>query len=162
MNGGSLTAVLPFGVGLVTPASLATFNVNNAVVTAMGGRFPLLDVESGSTATLNASNSALTGSAFTDPTSTSTVNLTNGTVWTITGPGNSNVTNLTNNASTINFPFPTGDPTLQSSYLTLTAVRYSGTGGTLGLNTFLGADGSPSNLLIINGGSATGNSLVRS
>src|SRR5262249_60073201 len=54
-----------------------------------------------------------------------------------------------------------GDPTLQSSYLTLTAVNYTGTGGTIGLNTFLGADGSPSNLLIINGGTATGSTLMR-
>jgi len=146
---------------------LATFNVNNAVVTATGGRFPLFDVVSGRTATLNTSGSTLTGSAFTDSTSTSTVNLTNGSVWTITGcstcaiPNNSNVTTLTNNNSTINFLAPTGDPTLQSSYLTLTAMNYTGTGGTIGLNTFLGADGSPSNLLIINGGTATGSTLMR-
>src|SRR5262249_22101166 len=113
------------------------------------------------------SGSTLTGSAFTDSTSTSTVNLTNGSVWTITGcstcaiPNNSNVTTLTNNNSTINFLAPTGAPTLQSSYLTLTAVNYTGTGGTIGLNTFLGADGSPSNLLIINGGTATGSTLMR-
>src|SRR5215472_14316163 len=46
MNGGSLTAVLPFDAGLGGPgtASLATFNVNDAVVTATGGRFPLFDV----------------------------------------------------------------------------------------------------------------------
>jgi type V secretory pathway adhesin AidA len=164
MNGGSLTAVRPFSAGLVTPSTLATFNVNDAVVTAtqsLSGLVRLMDVTSGSTATLNASGSTLTGSIFTDGTSTNTVNLTNGTVWNIQGPENSSVTNLTNNASTINFPFPTGNPTLQSSYLTLTAVNYSGTGGTIGLNTFLGTDGSPSNQLIINGGSATGSSLIR-
>ena len=33
--------------------------------------------------------------------------------------------------------------------------------GTLGLNTFLGADGSPSDRLIVNGGTATGNSLLK-
>lgn len=163
MNGGSLTAVLPFDAGLATGTpSLATFNVNDAVVTSTG-RFSLLDVVSGSTATLNASGSTLTGSAFTDGASSSTVNLINGSVWTITGPGDSNVTTLTNNASTIQFAFPTGDPTLQSSYLTLTTVNYSGVGGRLGLNTFLGTDGSPSNQLIINGGSGSGstNILVR-
>jgi hypothetical protein len=171
MNGGSLTAVLPFDAGLGGPgtASLATFNVNDAVVTATGGRFPLFDVVNGSTATLNASGSTLTGSAFTDGASTSTVTLTNGSVWTITGCStcairdNSNVTTLTNNNSTINFLAPTGDPTLQSSYLTLTTVNYVGVGGRLGLNTFLGTDGSPSNQLIINGGSGSGstNILVR-
>src|SRR5262250_1072508 len=34
-------------------------------------------------------------------------------------------------------------------------------GGTLGLNTFLGDDNSPSDRLVINGGSATGPSLLR-
>src|SRR6516164_11420590 len=34
MNGGSLNAVVPFDAGGVTPATLATFNVNDAVVTA--------------------------------------------------------------------------------------------------------------------------------
>ena len=36
-----------------------------------------------------------------------------------------------------------------------------GTGGTIALNTFLGADGSPSDKLVINGGTATGNSFLR-
>jgi hypothetical protein len=177
MNGGSLTAVRPFSTGLATESpSFATFNVNNAVVTATQsmstGLVRLMDVTSGSTATLNASGSTLSGSICTSTAaqscgtttplaSTNTVNLINGTVWNIQGPENSNVTNLTNNASTINFPFPTGNPTLQSSYLTLTTVNYIGTGGTIGLNTFLGTDGSPSDRLIINGGTATGSSLLR-
>lgn len=42
----------------------------------------------------------------------------------------------------------------------LTTPSYTGTGGTIGLNTFLGTDGSPSDRLVINGGSATGNSLL--
>jgi outer membrane autotransporter protein len=166
MNGGSLTAVRPFSAGLATGTpSLATFNVNGAVVTATlsssTGLVRLMDVTSGSTAALNASGSTLTGSIFTDGTSTNTVNLTNGTVWNLTPQENSNVTNLTNSASTINFPGITGDPTLQSSYLTLTTVNYTGAGGTIGLNTFLGTDGSPSDRLIINGGSATGLSSLR-
>ena len=56
---------------------------------------------------------------------------------------------------------PTGDPTQLSSYKTLTASNYTGVNGTIGLNTFLGADGSPSDRLVINGGSATGNSFLR-
>ena len=43
----------------------------------------------------------------------------------------------------------------------LTTTSYTGTGGTLALNTFLGSDGSPSDKLIINSGSATGNSFLR-
>jgi outer membrane autotransporter protein len=42
----------------------------------------------------------------------------------------------------------------------LTTTSYIGTGGTIAMNTFLGADASPSDKLIINGGSATGNSLL--
>ena len=43
----------------------------------------------------------------------------------------------------------------------LTTTSYIGTGGTIAMNTFLGADGSPSDKLVINGGSATGNSFLR-
>ena len=68
---------------------------------------------------------------------------------------------MINGSSLVQFTPPVGDPTLLSSYKTLTAVNYMGQGGTLGLNTFLGADGSPSDKLVINGGSATGNSLLR-
>ncbi|MBO4221951.1 autotransporter outer membrane beta-barrel domain-containing protein [Bradyrhizobium neotropicale] len=38
---------------------------------------------------------------------------------------------------------------------------YTGIGGTIAMNTFLGADGSPSDKLVINGGSAIGNSFLR-
>jgi outer membrane autotransporter protein len=43
---------------------------------------------------------------------------------------------------------------------TLTTTGYIGTGGTIAMNTFLGGDGSPSDKLVVNGGSATGNSLL--
>ena len=43
----------------------------------------------------------------------------------------------------------------------LTTTNYTGTGGTIAMNTFLGGDGSPSDKLVINGGSATGNSFLR-
>ena len=43
----------------------------------------------------------------------------------------------------------------------LTTTSYTGAGGTIAMNTFLGGDGSPSDRLVINGGSATGNSLLR-
>ena len=38
----------------------------------------------------------------------------------------------------------------------LTTTSYTGTGGTIAINTFLGGDGSPSDKLVINGGTATG------
>ena len=43
----------------------------------------------------------------------------------------------------------------------LTTTSYIGTGGTIALNTFLEGDGSPSDKLVVNGGSATGNSFLR-
>ena len=43
----------------------------------------------------------------------------------------------------------------------LTTNSYIGIGGTIAMNTFLGADGSPSDKLVINGGSAIGNSFLR-
>jgi len=110
-------------------------------------------------ATLNVNSSTLTGAMITDAISTSTIGLSNNTLWTMTG--NSNVTSLTNNASTIIVTSPTGDPTVLASYKTLTTNNYVGQGGTISLNTYLGADGSPSDLLIINGGTATGSSFLR-
>ena len=43
----------------------------------------------------------------------------------------------------------------------LTMTSYAGAGGTIAMNTFLGGDGSPSDKLVINGGTATGNSFLR-
>lgn len=43
---------------------------------------------------------------------------------------------------------------------TLTASNYVGQGGTVALNTYLGSDGSPSDLLVINGGTASGTSQL--
>jgi outer membrane autotransporter protein len=59
------------------------------------------------------------------------------------------------NAGLINM----GTGTAPGTVLTMTS--YTGAGGTIAMNTFLGGDGSPSDKLVINGGSATGNSLLR-
>ena len=59
------------------------------------------------------------------------------------------------NAGLVNMGTGTAPGTL------LTTTNYVGAGGTIALNTFLGADGSPSDKLVINGGSATGNSFLR-
>src|SRR5262249_9157386 len=120
------------------------------------------------TTNMTATSSQLSGAILTDqisdprtPVGTlSTANLTlqSGTTWTMTG--NSNLTNLTNNASTIIYtPPPVGSETQLSSYKTLTVMKnsaeggnYMGAGGNIVLNTFLGTDSSPSDRLIINGG----------
>ena len=64
------------------------------------------------------------------------------------------VSSLTN-AGLVNMGAGTAPGTL------LTTTNYIGTGGTIAMNTFLGADGSPSDKLIINGGTASGNSFLR-
>jgi outer membrane autotransporter protein len=95
----------------------------------------------------------------TDAGSTSTVNLAQQAVWTMTG--NSNATNIANNDSEIIYTPPTGDPTQLSSYKTLTTNNYTGAGGTIALNTYLGNDSSPSDRLVINGGTVTGSTGLK-
>ncbi|MGY3618842.1 autotransporter outer membrane beta-barrel domain-containing protein [Bradyrhizobium sp. USDA 10063] len=101
-------------------------------------------------------HSTVTGSAFTAPGSVSNVTLQDNSTWIMTG--SSNVTNLVNDPSLIQFTPPSGDPLALASYKTLTTVNYLGIGGVIGLNTYLGNDASPSDRLVINGGNASGNS----
>ncbi len=58
------------------------------------------------------------------------------------------------NAGLVNMGTGTAPGTL------LTTTNYIGTGGTIAMNTFLGGDASPSDKLVINGGAASGNSLL--
>jgi outer membrane autotransporter protein len=137
----------------------ATANINlvNAIATANNNT--LLATSSSGNTTFNAQGSILQGVITTAAGSTSAVNLTQQTVWTMTG--NSNATNVINNSSEINYTPPAGDPTQLSSYKTLTANNYTGAGGTITLNTYLGNDSSPSDRLVINGGTATGSTALR-
>src|ERR1700722_5590960 len=130
----------------------ADIAVSGSSITSGNGVL-LSTVSSGAT-TLTATGSQLTGAITTDATSTANVTLQGDSTWTMTG--SSTLTNLVNDPSTIVFTPPVGDPTLLSSYKTLTVTNYTGMGGGITLNTFLGGDGSPSDRLIINGGSATG------
>jgi outer membrane autotransporter protein len=59
------------------------------------------------------------------------------------------------NAGLVNMGTGTAPGTL------LTTTNYVGAGGTIAMNTFLGGDGSPSDKLVINGGTASGNSSLR-
>ncbi|WP_181184484.1 autotransporter outer membrane beta-barrel domain-containing protein [Cupriavidus pinatubonensis] len=106
-------------------------------------------------AILDVSASTLTGAATTLPGSTSTVTARDGTVWNMTG--NSNLTNLTNDASRILFSAP-----VAGAFKTLTVTRYTGAnGGVVGLNTVLAADNSPSDTVVIDGGTAGGQTGLR-
>ncbi len=180
MTGGALTAhgagsnALNVSGGGATLAGVILTSPNGASIAAPGGTNNVslsggtsaivnngqwLNVSGGSTLTLIMDNSMVQGAALTAAGSTSNVTLRNNSLWTMTG--SSNVTNLTNASSLIQFTPPAGDPTALSNYKALTAVNYIGQGGTVGLNTFLGTDGSPSDRLVINGGAATGNSLLK-
>jgi outer membrane autotransporter protein len=61
------------------------------------------------------------------------------------------------NAGTVNLGVPGITP--PGTLLTV-AGNYVGAGGTLNLNTFLGADGSASDQLVVNGGTASGSSFL--
>ena len=146
------------GTLLQTFANIAGFQPTVANFTASQGSLLTGDAIVAAATTANISlltASRWEGAAFNvtnvgvDPTST----------WTVTA--NSTVSQATTNAGLIQFTPPTGDPTQLASFKTLTTANYVGAGGTLGLNTFLGTDGSPSDRLIINGGTASGNSLLR-
>ena len=103
---------------------------------------------------VTASGALLNGAALTEAGASSDVSLTNASVWNLTG--NSNLTKLTNSASQILFSAPTA-----GAFKTLTAVNYVGQGGTIGLNTYLGATGSPSDKLVIDTGTASGATFLR-
>jgi autotransporter family porin len=105
-------------------------------------------------ANVSLTGSTVTGSAFTAVGSVSNVTMSNNSLWNMTG--NSNLTNLTNSASLIAYSPPVG-----GAFKTLTTVNYTGANGFLAINTFLGTDGSPSDLLVIDGGTATGTSKIR-
>lgn len=113
-------------------------------------------VDSNSTANMSLlTRSTWTGAAF----NVTNVSVDPSSVWSVTA--SSTVSQNVTNAGLIQFVVPTGDPTQLASYRTLTTRNYVGGGGTLGLNTFLGTDGSPSDRLVINGGAATGTSRIR-
>ncbi|CAB3856632.1 hypothetical protein LMG26854_03248 [Achromobacter aegrifaciens] len=118
------------------------------------GGINVAGAQAGSPATANvtARNSTLTGAAATEAGSISNVTLVDST-WTLTG--NSTITNLVNDPSLIDFT-----PPQAGAYKTLTVRNYSGD-GTIALNTYLGDDSSPSDKLVINGGSASGASQLR-
>ncbi|WP_158982993.1 autotransporter outer membrane beta-barrel domain-containing protein [Lysobacter panacisoli] len=98
-------------------------------------------------ANITLTRTTATGSAFTAPGSVSHLTLID-SLWNLTG--DSNITNLVNDPSTIDFSAPVG-----GVFKTLTVVNYSGD-GTLALNTVLDDDSSPSDLLVIDGGRGTG------
>ncbi|MCA8242685.1 autotransporter outer membrane beta-barrel domain-containing protein [Burkholderia sp. AU32262] len=167
VDGGSVTSVT--GPAFAARGGTADIAVRNGtVVTAGNGT--LLNLANGSNVTFDASAVNLAGDIVSDASSTGNVFLANGTTltgkidpvaltvdgtstWRMTG---SSVLSSLNNAGLVAFAAPTGSPTLTGSYKTLTTGGYVGSGGTIALNTYLGADASPTDRLIVNGGTASG------
>lgn len=108
---------------------------------------------SAATADIAASGTLIRGRVLTQPGSTTNLSMSNDSNWQVTG--NSTVTTLANANSLIEFTAPQA-----GAYKTVTTRDYSGN-GVIALNTFLGSDGSPSDRLVIDGGSATGTSKLR-
>lgn len=176
LSGGSLVSTDQTAIQAQGPLDVTV--TNGAVVTGGGGFLVQAFDQSAffpqpTFVRLDASgNSILTGNAMAAPLSRLDISLSSGAQWTgaafdvtnvavnPTGIWNvtadSNVTNQVANAGLIAFTPPAG-----GVFKTLTTFDYVGQGGTLGLNTFLGTDGSPSDVLVIDGGTATGSSAIR-
>ncbi|MFC7288264.1 autotransporter outer membrane beta-barrel domain-containing protein [Herminiimonas glaciei] len=117
-------------------------------------------------------NVTLNGNILADGSSQVNLAMSNSSTWTGATPKGNNfqfasasrwnmtdssvVSSLANSASQINFSAPSG-----GVFKTLTTNSYVGAGGTISLHTQLGTDVSPSDKLIINGGTASGNSFLR-
>ncbi|MEN3929845.1 autotransporter outer membrane beta-barrel domain-containing protein [Microvirga sp. W0021] len=138
VDGGTLNATLN-NVTLTNDSGIAFKVGANATGTYAGS----------TSLSLNADASQFTGIAMTDALSQFDLLLKNNSSWTVTG--DSTLSSLRNENSTVAFSSPANNV-----FKTLTVTNYTGNNGTLILNTVLGTDASPSDLLVIDGGTATG------
>ncbi|MCZ0738104.1 autotransporter outer membrane beta-barrel domain-containing protein [Phreatobacter sp. AB_2022a] len=81
-----------------------------------------------------------------------TVGIDAGSAWVVTG--DSNATGAVTNAGLIQFL------ARDAAYTVLSVGSYAGSNGRIGFNTYLGADNAPTNVLVVNGGAATGSTAV--
>jgi fibronectin-binding autotransporter adhesin len=132
--------------------SVATINFSSTIANA--GTGVLLNATLGSVVTLNANASSLTGTIQTDAASKNAVNLTNGSSWTMTGP--STISNLALTNSVVIF----APPGSGVGFKTLTLNNYSGLGANISMTVALGGSGSPGDQIVINGGTASGLTLL--
>jgi outer membrane autotransporter protein len=160
VSGGSLTSVQSTAVNVA--GSQLTLMLSQGV-DVVGGNGTLLEVAAvgtrAATLFMTADAATLHGAALTQAGSRADMTLQAGTQWNMTGT--SNLSTLINQGSGIVFGAPSGAPGLAGSYKTLTVGTYAGEGGTIALHTYLGGDGSPSDRLIIDGGTATGQTGLR-
>mgnify|MGYP003575273468 CR=1 FL=1 len=174
ISGGALSSAEDVAIGAVGPLDVTVANAAN-----ISGAELLRGLDGSVQPTLlnvTASGaSRLQGDAFAQSASTVNLNLAGGTVWTGASDPAEPITNVLidststwvvtrdsvltrtlTNAGLVDFNAPVGDV-----YKSVTVRDYVGQGGTLALNTFLEADDSPSDRLVIDTGAATGTGLLR-
>ncbi|WP_162275135.1 autotransporter outer membrane beta-barrel domain-containing protein [Labrys sp. WJW] len=140
------SGILVHALGGTTSGNFTNMAMTGNVVGEVGAR---------ANATLK--SSVLTGVAINADNMTVDANST----WNMTASStvNSTGTSTTNNTGLIVFTPPSG-----GAYKTLTTSNFvGGTGGAIGtvvLNTYLGSDGSPSDQIVIDGGTATGSTAL--
>jgi outer membrane autotransporter protein len=160
-------AGMPSLIGdIVVDPSTLTYNLGSSNWTGN-----LVLTGPGNTASANLTTSQWTGDLLVDTGNTADVSLAQGSLWTGLArnatnvaidassawnvTGDSNTTGSVANAGLIQFLARPG------AYSTLTVGNYTGSAGSrIGFNTYLGADNSPSNLLVIDGGRSSGTSSV--
>ncbi len=139
------------GVGITTAGSNLEVNLTGS---SIGGGAGLAATLGGGILNIEAHDgSNLAGQVTTEVGSQTSITLED-SAWTLTGT--SNVTALVNNSSRVEFGPHVGNPLSPATYKTLTANTYVGSDGNVVLNSYLGTDGSPSDMIVIDGGSATG------
>ncbi|MBJ7514966.1 MAG: autotransporter outer membrane beta-barrel domain-containing protein [Stenotrophomonas sp.] len=125
-----------------TPLQMATASAVFALPTA----------QTPTVADITVTRSTLNGAALTQPSAAAHL-LLQDSLWNMSG--SSNLTTLQNTRSRIVFAPPAGDLRMAASYKTLSVSGYAGD-GTLVLNTWLAADDSPSDQLVVSGGASSG------
>ncbi|WP_041357802.1 autotransporter outer membrane beta-barrel domain-containing protein [Nitrobacter hamburgensis] len=164
VGGQAALATVTAGSGGVTPSNLTlnlnglggvagalrvtgTGNVVNTTFNATNWTGDLI-ADTGNTPNTSLAASRWTGQAA----NAADIGIDGSSAWTITGT--SNATGTITNAGLIQFV------PLSSGFSTLTTGSYVGQGGRIAFNTYLGADNSPTNLLVINGGTASGTTAL--
>lgn len=169
ITGGTLASG---GDAFAVTAADATISVTGTAVDSPDSG-TLLRLSGGGNTTFTATGATLRGDVVSDAHSIGAVHLNQGTVltgmvdpvslaidsssrWNVTA--DSAVTTLAN-GGTVAFAAP-ADPASAASYAHIVANDYVGNNGTIVLHTQLGADGSPSNRLVIDGGTAIGSTTL--
>lgn len=129
----------------------AKFDFTNTNVIVQDGL--LLDAKNTSTTSFDTNKSVINGKIQTEAGSTTNVNLTNKSVW--DNVNGSNISYLINDHSEINLR-----STLPNTFNSFVVNEYKGVNGTIKMNTHVYDDSSSSDMLIIDGGKASGTTYL--